>query len=31
MPKEAFRSGAVEHVVSLDHIPETVFKCLEEG
>ncbi len=31
MPKEAFRSGAVEHVVSLDHIPETVFKCLDEG
>ncbi len=31
MPKEAFRSGAVEHVVSLDQIPEAVFKCLDEG
>jgi len=31
MPKEAVRSGAVEHVVPLDRIPETIFTCLEES
>lgn len=29
MPKEAVRGGAVEHVVSLDQIPETVFRNLQ--